>query len=223
MPPVSASTWPTRSDARAERTGPDPPVPVRVLYLPTHRAGVAIEQDPIRLRNLLEATERELVGMGWRPGDAEKQLVPARPLLKDRDVWRHQADGLAPFIAPRFFRTSAHRSPSPSWPLCRCSSMSGRAPARRRRRDFPGATELPARMSVDRSARLASMASARSSTVTAPDHRRVPATSRPAQNPPRHPRRARRPAPGHRRRAPTTCHSKARPRRCAGGGGLVLA
>ncbi len=48
------------------------------LYLPTHRAGADIQQDPIQLRNALAAVERELVVVGWRTADAEDLLDPAR-------------------------------------------------------------------------------------------------------------------------------------------------
>ncbi len=75
------------------------------LYLPTHRAGADIEQDPIRLRNAVAAAERELVVLGWRAADAEDLLDPARQLIGDRHFWRHQTDGLALFIAPGVFRT----------------------------------------------------------------------------------------------------------------------
>lgn len=79
------------------------------LYLPTHRAGPGVEQDPIRFRNLLAAAERELSELDWRRGDIEELLEPAERLLSNRDWWSHQAAGLAVFIAPGAFR--AFRAP----------------------------------------------------------------------------------------------------------------
>ena len=74
------------------------------LYLPTHRAGAEVEQDPIRFRNLLAATERELSELGWRRGDIEELLDPADQLHENGEWWSHQAAGLAVFIAPGVFR-----------------------------------------------------------------------------------------------------------------------
>ena len=79
------------------------------LYLPAHRAGAGVEQDPIRFRNLLAAAERELAEFGWRRGDIKELLDPAHRLLSNRDWWSHQADGLAVFIAAGVFR--AFRAP----------------------------------------------------------------------------------------------------------------
>lgn len=75
------------------------------LYLPTHRAGGEVGQDPIRFRNLLVAVERELCELGWRRGDIEELLGPADQLLGKREWWRHQDAGLAVFIAAGLFRT----------------------------------------------------------------------------------------------------------------------
>ncbi|MEO8692218.1 MAG: hypothetical protein ABI658_01805 [Acidimicrobiales bacterium] len=79
------------------------------LYLPAHRSGAAIEQDPIRLRNLLAASERELGVLGWSPRDIDNLLTPAHKLVADDDYWRHQSAGLAVFVAPGVFR--AFRAP----------------------------------------------------------------------------------------------------------------
>ncbi len=79
------------------------------LYLSTHRTGSEVEQDPIRLRNLLAATERELSELGWRRGDIKELLGPANQLLGDREWWSHQAAGLAMFITSGVFR--AFRAP----------------------------------------------------------------------------------------------------------------
>lgn len=74
------------------------------LYLPTHRTGAAIRQDPIRLKNLLKRGEAQLTQHGWRRAAAEELLAPAARLLKDDDFWQHQSDGLAILISPNTFR-----------------------------------------------------------------------------------------------------------------------
>ncbi|HUP75200.1 MAG TPA: hypothetical protein VM282_19305 [Acidimicrobiales bacterium] len=74
------------------------------LYLPTHRAGADVGQDPVRLRNLLATAERELASLDTDRRDVDELLMPARNLLDDPDFWRFQADGLALFLAPGVFR-----------------------------------------------------------------------------------------------------------------------
>ncbi len=84
----------------AERDGP-----CVSLYLPTHRTGRDIKQDPIRLKNLLKQAEHELEGVAIRDTDAAGILQPARDLLADPDFWEHASDGLAVFLAPGFAGT----------------------------------------------------------------------------------------------------------------------
>jgi len=70
----------------ARRRGDGPYVSV---FLPTHRAGPETRQDPIRLKNLLTAAEREL-------DEAQRDVLqPAWRLVEDREFWQHQSDGLA--------------------------------------------------------------------------------------------------------------------------------
>ncbi len=74
------------------------------IFLPTHRAGKEIEQDPIRLDNLLRRAEKELASRGMRSPVARELLAPAYDLMRDGYFTRHQSDGLAIFAAPGFFR-----------------------------------------------------------------------------------------------------------------------
>lgn len=81
------------------------------VYLPTHRAGREIEQDPIRLDNLLRSAEKELISRGARSVEARQLLRPAFDLMKDGFFNRRLADGLGIFIASdlfRFFRLPVH-------------------------------------------------------------------------------------------------------------------
>ncbi|MBP1763011.1 MAG: hypothetical protein H6Q65_69 [Firmicutes bacterium] len=77
------------------------------IFLPTHRKGPEILQDPIRFKNLLRDAEEQLIGRGMRAPEAQKLLEPAKSMVKDTDFWQHQSDGLAFFVAPnwsRFYR-----------------------------------------------------------------------------------------------------------------------
>ena len=74
------------------------------IYMPTHRTG-DIEQDPIRLKNLLREAEDQLVDYGISMPDAGGLLEPAEQLLPDSHFWQHQGDGLAIFISPVYFDT----------------------------------------------------------------------------------------------------------------------
>lgn len=74
------------------------------MFLPTHRAGPEIQQDPIRLKNLVKEAERQLLAEGSRAADARELLAPVTELLDDASFWRHQGDGLAIFRSPDLFR-----------------------------------------------------------------------------------------------------------------------
>jgi Bacterial archaeo-eukaryotic release factor family 7 len=76
--------------------------PAVSLYLPTHRAGPEIQQDPIRLKNLLREAEDRLQALGLRSPEVSEIVKPARDLLSDGFFWRHQREGLAIFLARGF-------------------------------------------------------------------------------------------------------------------------
>jgi hypothetical protein len=78
--------------------------PAVSLFLPTHRAGPDIQQDSIRLKNLLKQAEQQLITKGSRPGEARELLRPVSDLLDDAGFWRQQADGLAIFRSSEMFR-----------------------------------------------------------------------------------------------------------------------
>jgi len=87
----------SRDDLQSLAQGGSPCVS---LYLPTHRAGAQIQQDPIRLKNLLRQAEDGLSADGVDKGAVESLLAQARGLLDDHLFWQHQSDGLAIFLSP---------------------------------------------------------------------------------------------------------------------------
>lgn len=77
------------------------------LYMPTHRGGAEIEQDPIRWKNLLRTAEERLEKKGMRSADIKECLHPARQFLQDPLFWQNQSNGLAAFLGigeSRFYR-----------------------------------------------------------------------------------------------------------------------
>ena len=78
--------------------------PAVSLFLPAHRVGPDIQQDSIRLKNLLIAAEKQLVNEGTRASEARNLLAPVSALLDDAAFWRHQDNGLAIFRSRDVFR-----------------------------------------------------------------------------------------------------------------------
>lgn len=86
-------------DLLAQREGPSVSI-----YMPTHPAGPEIRQDPIRLKNLLKDTDRQLTEQGIRSMDVKTWLDPLSKLLEDQEFWRHQNQGLAIYVAKEWHR-----------------------------------------------------------------------------------------------------------------------
>lgn len=74
------------------------------VYLPTYRNGPDQQQNPVRLRNLVDRARDELSGRGVRRPDAELLLEPISALYMDGLFWRASREGLACFSGPGFFR-----------------------------------------------------------------------------------------------------------------------
>lgn len=75
------------------------------IYMSTHRAGQEIQADRIRLKNLLDEAERQLIAAGLRTPEVSELLDPVASLLSDGGFWQRQAEGLAILLAPQFFRS----------------------------------------------------------------------------------------------------------------------
>jgi hypothetical protein len=69
------------------------------IYMPTHRRGPDVRQDPIRLGNLLREAHERADEFGLDSGASGRTLAPVRTLLDNAHFWRHQAEGLALFAA----------------------------------------------------------------------------------------------------------------------------
>jgi hypothetical protein len=74
------------------------------FFMPTHRGGPQVRQDPIRLKNLQRTAERTLIEQGHRSSDVRAWLAPIDSLKEDDEFWRYQSDGLALFLAPGLLR-----------------------------------------------------------------------------------------------------------------------
>lgn len=74
------------------------------VYLPTHVAGEQGQQDPVRLKNLLQRAEEQLSD-GWlRAPEARKLIQAARDLPSDPAFWNERGHGLAIFMTPDSFQ-----------------------------------------------------------------------------------------------------------------------
>jgi len=73
------------------------------LFMPTYRTGAELQQNQIRLRNLLREAEEKLLDSGLRAAEVKALLEPASGLLGNVIFWRQQSDGLAVFLSADAF------------------------------------------------------------------------------------------------------------------------
>lgn len=78
--------------------------PALSIYMPTYRAGDQIQQDPIRLKNLIDRAEEQLVDRGVRNREAQAFVELLRAFIPRHRFWQHQSDGLAIFLSPEIGR-----------------------------------------------------------------------------------------------------------------------
>ena len=79
------------------------------IYLPTHEAGAEIQQDPIRLKNLLREAEEKLEAANVDESKISKILSGAFELLERDRFWRYQSQGLALYLTTE--ETRVYRLP----------------------------------------------------------------------------------------------------------------
>jgi hypothetical protein len=73
------------------------------LYMPMHRTGAEVREDPAKLRKLLKQAEQTLAHSGVRDLDIREFLSPVEELENDLFFWRAGNVGLAVFLAKDFF------------------------------------------------------------------------------------------------------------------------
>ena len=74
------------------------------IYMPTFRAGVETQQNPIRLKNLLRSIQEKLAEAGLAETAAAELMAPVRELVEAPAFWQEASDGLAVFRSPEVFR-----------------------------------------------------------------------------------------------------------------------
>ncbi|NDJ78515.1 MAG: hypothetical protein GYB65_19875 [Chloroflexi bacterium] len=74
--------------------------PCLSLFMPTVRMGPEVQQNPIRLKNLLKEAEEQLTAIGSAPAVQRELLAPIQA-LDDHVFWQQQSDGLAVFAAEK--------------------------------------------------------------------------------------------------------------------------
>lgn len=77
------------------------------LYIPTHRAGVEVNEqfDRVGFKSILNTVEQQLKAKGANQASIEPLLKPGYDLVRnDDDFWKDLEEGLAVFIAEGFFK-----------------------------------------------------------------------------------------------------------------------
>ncbi|MFH5832143.1 hypothetical protein ACG2F4_17495 [Halalkalibaculum sp. DA3122] len=73
------------------------------IFLPTHKTGEEVQQDPIRLKNKLNNIEADLSESGMKKSEIDNLLEGPRKLLDQPLFWQHNDRGLALFLAEDYF------------------------------------------------------------------------------------------------------------------------
>jgi hypothetical protein len=84
--------------------------PPRVsIFMPMHRTGRDVREDPIRLKDLLREAEKALFDRGIDKRTVGRILEPAQAWLEDEAFWNEREDGLAILLTDGF--SQAYRLP----------------------------------------------------------------------------------------------------------------
>jgi hypothetical protein len=73
------------------------------IYMPTVRTGREMDQNRIRLENLVGVAQRRLSEIGRSPGEIEQTLGGLRDRVMSHAAWNHPQEGLAIFVADDAF------------------------------------------------------------------------------------------------------------------------
>lgn len=68
------------------------------IYMPTFETAREARQNPIRLKNLMEKAEDELINKGLNHDETHDFLAPLDDLINDEVFWQEQDEGLALFL-----------------------------------------------------------------------------------------------------------------------------
>lgn len=74
------------------------------IFLPTEKKGADVQQNPIRLKNLVAEAESQLNERGARKKEINQLLQPVRELVDDFDFWQDQQHGLAVYRSTDMLR-----------------------------------------------------------------------------------------------------------------------
>ncbi|CAN5168239.1 hypothetical protein BH23BAC3_BH23BAC3_26190 [soil metagenome] len=77
--------------------------PLISITMPTHKKGAEMQQDPIRLKNLLTKVDENLKKRDMKQLEIDKLLKPAQDLLENLKFWTHQDHGLVIYTAKNHF------------------------------------------------------------------------------------------------------------------------
>jgi Bacterial archaeo-eukaryotic release factor family 7 len=72
------------------------------IVLSTHRMGMEMQSDPLKLRNAIRTVEKRLHESGLR--STEELLKPIQALLDEKEFWQHEGDSLVIFRSSHLFR-----------------------------------------------------------------------------------------------------------------------
>jgi len=85
-----------------ERLAEHHEAPCVSIYLPTHNAGVEVneQEDKKAFKASLQKVQQHLIQQKFDASMAGQLLIPGLQLLNDDDFWRNQSSGLAVFLSP---------------------------------------------------------------------------------------------------------------------------
>lgn len=73
------------------------------LYMPTHKTGRELQENPLRFKNLVKKAAGYCQAQGIRANDTKTILDPHKKILENPLFWQKQSDGLAIFASPGIF------------------------------------------------------------------------------------------------------------------------
>jgi hypothetical protein len=73
------------------------------IYMPTHRTGPEVRQNPILFKNLVNQAERSFLETGVKKQVVDAILEPAKKLIDNSKFWQSQSNGLAVFVSEKDF------------------------------------------------------------------------------------------------------------------------